>query len=309
MCGADDRLYRSRNRRHDRRFFYKYVSAQVAKIVLATRTLRWSSPLLFNDPFDVTQELRLNFDEAELNAAIAMELAALIEEADPSFSARDPRLKVLLRVLNSQRDSSVRRRVVASLRSKPIPTTVGQIEAFADLRQMWRDLVPRFRVLCLSELKDVTSMWQHYADSYRGAVLEFEAVDQLDSAFLVARPVTYQDSPPAIASKEVWARCLLGRGQTSYEDLFTDLQYIKTTAWAYEREWRIVTMARPEESGLFYDFPFQPRELTGVYFGASCGKEKEAEILSLLTHGLEHVSAYRAHVDGTEAKFRFDEIG
>jgi hypothetical protein len=28
----------------------------------ATRRLRWSSPLLFNDPFDVTQELRLNFD-------------------------------------------------------------------------------------------------------------------------------------------------------------------------------------------------------------------------------------------------------
>ena len=60
--------YRSPDRLHDRQYFYKYVTAKVAKIVLATRKLRWSSPLLFNDPFDVTQELRLNFDEAKLNA-------------------------------------------------------------------------------------------------------------------------------------------------------------------------------------------------------------------------------------------------
>jgi hypothetical protein len=53
-----------------RQIFYKYIKASVAKTVLATRRLRWSSPLLFNDPFDVTQELRLNFDEHDLNAAM-----------------------------------------------------------------------------------------------------------------------------------------------------------------------------------------------------------------------------------------------
>ena len=37
-------------------------------------------------------------------------------------------------------------------------------------------MVPTFRILCLSELHDVTPMWQHYADAYRGVVLEFEAL-------------------------------------------------------------------------------------------------------------------------------------
>ena len=50
---------RSPNRKHERRYFYKYVSAKTAKIIISTRKLRWSSPVLFNDPFDVTQELRL----------------------------------------------------------------------------------------------------------------------------------------------------------------------------------------------------------------------------------------------------------
>lgn len=34
---------------------------------LTTRCLRWSSPLLFNDPFDITQELCLDFDEHRLS--------------------------------------------------------------------------------------------------------------------------------------------------------------------------------------------------------------------------------------------------
>jgi hypothetical protein len=67
-----------------RQVFYKYTKASVAKTVLATRRLRWSSPLLFNDPFDVTQELRLNFDEHGLNAAMTERVAWLIEHAEPA---------------------------------------------------------------------------------------------------------------------------------------------------------------------------------------------------------------------------------
>jgi hypothetical protein len=33
---------------HNREHFYKYMTASAAKSVLQTRTLRWSSPALFN---------------------------------------------------------------------------------------------------------------------------------------------------------------------------------------------------------------------------------------------------------------------
>ena len=79
MTAADLREYRSPNRRHDRRVLYKYVTAEVAKIILTTRRLRWSSPLLFNDPFDVTQELRLDFGQAEINAVLTERWASLLE--------------------------------------------------------------------------------------------------------------------------------------------------------------------------------------------------------------------------------------
>jgi hypothetical protein len=75
MTWEKARVFRSPNRRHDRQFFFNYVTAAVAKIVLTTRKLRWSSPLLFNDPFDVTQELRLNIDEARLSAVLTDKVA------------------------------------------------------------------------------------------------------------------------------------------------------------------------------------------------------------------------------------------
>ncbi len=215
----------------------------------------------------------------------------------------------LLSVLDSQQSNpNIRQKVAFDLRRESRSPTAGQIQAFAELKQVWSDLVPKFRILCLSELNDVTSMWQHYADSYRGAVIEFECIDELESAFLIARPVIYQDSPPGIADKKVWARCMLGRTDQTYRDLFTEHLYVKTSPWSYEREWRIVSFALPDESGLFSDYSFHPRELSRIYLGKRCSEEDQKEILCLLAYGLEHVSAYRARLDGPKTKFGFQRI-
>jgi hypothetical protein len=61
---------RSPHRRHELPFLYKYMSAEVARIVLETGKLRWSSPLIFNDPFDVPRALELPFNEADIAAAL-----------------------------------------------------------------------------------------------------------------------------------------------------------------------------------------------------------------------------------------------
>jgi hypothetical protein len=308
MTPAYRQPYRSPNRRHDRQFFYKYVKADIAKTILVTRKLRWSSPLLFNDPFDITQELRLNFDQAELNAALADELALLIERGDVPSVPNHPALTVLLRALIGQNNPDVLQKIAVELRHEPIDPTAGQIESFSALKEVWSDIVTEMRIFCLSELNDVTSMWLHYTDQYRGAVLEFECVDEIDSPLLVARPVIYQDSLPEIAEKQAWARSMLGLTNKTCTDLFTEYQYIKTTAWSYEREWRVVSFARPGESGMFTDYSFHPRGLSGIYLGERCAERDLNDILSLLTHGLEHVSAYRAFLGGTQPKFMFKKI-
>jgi hypothetical protein len=304
MKQAHCHKYRSPNRLHDRQFFYKYVTAEVAKIILTTRKLRWSSPLLFNDPFDVTQDLRLNFDASELTKSLAEEFASLIEQGNAS-SVGVPYLATLLDVLRHA--DRGKRSVIASEFRKEVPgPNLGAIQAYDGLKNTWREMVPSFRILSLSELKDVTSMWLHYAGQYKGVVLEFESLEEIDSCFLAARPVIYQDSPPAIADVQTWVRCILNQNESSYSDHFTEFLYIKTTAWSYEREWRIVSSARPGETGLFADYPMHPRALRGLYFGPKCSANDKSDILSLLAHGLEHVLAYEAVESWREARFSFD---
>ena len=53
---------------------FKYATAETAKIVLESRTRRWSSPSLFNDPFDVQFDLHVEFENAKIADLIADEL-------------------------------------------------------------------------------------------------------------------------------------------------------------------------------------------------------------------------------------------
>ena len=304
----NSRKYPSQNHRHNQRVFYKYMKANVVKIALDSRKLRWSSPVLFNDPFDITQELRLNFDDGQLIAAMADKLALLIEQGNFLSSVEDSNLAHLFRVaIHATPD--VRQVMVSNLRKGIQPSTSASMQAFTPLKEMWTKIVPTFRILCLSELNDITPMWLGYADEYKGVVLEFSPVDELGSAFLSARPVIYQDTLPAIADVNSWVNCALGQGGLTYEYLFTEYLYVKTNVWSHEKEWRIAMLgARPGESGFFGDYAFDPCDLTGIYFGPKCSKEDRLDLLALLTHGLENVLAYEAFPDSHHARFRFRAV-
>lgn len=170
------------------------------------------------------------------------------------------------------------------------------------LKDTWSAMVPTFRILCLSELNDVAPMWHHYADGYKGVVLEFFAVEDVDSAFQVARPVVYQDTP-SIAEAGAWISCMLSEGETRWQDLFMEYLYAKTPSWSYEKEWRVpVPGRRPDDSDLFRDYGFHPRELTGIYFGPKCPDGDRSDLLNLLSHGLEHVKVYEMIFDTRQAR-------
>lgn len=281
------------------------MTAAVANIVIAERKLRWSSPITFNDPFDITQELRLDFDVNTLKHIVEEKFSSMVEG---TLECAYIRSSLLAKIMDMVKGLNIEQRKLMAIelrRCKKDPT-IGQIDAHEMLKSEWSDIVKNFRILCLSELYDVTPMWQHYADAYKGVVLEFSAVDDLDSAFLVARPVIYRDEPPAIADPEVWAQCICGQTPLTYEDLFKEYEYRKTTDWSYEKEWRIVSYAKPGEGELYYDYRFNPRELAGVYFGINCSSADKADIEHLLSFGFEHVRCYSGHIDSRKGKIAFE---
>jgi hypothetical protein len=287
------------NRRHDHRYFFKYVTASTAKAILRSRRLRWSSPQIFNDPFDTPRKLTFDCTSRELQEALAEELARLIEtdaDAPPNASAM---LRVLLGMVKrgDRRRPEMRAILANDLRENAlnnIPEPAVGLRAFQD---DWDDRIPKMRVLCVSETGASTAMWAHYADTHRGAVLEFESADEVDSPLLIARAVRYQDKPPRLPSKEEWVESIIGRTKIDLGEFFSDYQYVKPTQWAYEKEWRVVSYARSGETGLFGDYPFFPEELRRVILGAACLESDEIEIRALVAESYQNSSIVRAHIN------------
>ena len=300
------RNYRSPNRRHDRQFFYKYMTAATARIVLCNRKLRWSSPAIFNDPFDVHPDA-VPFDSAELQQALLEEISSLLRCPGDAV-VHDAKLRCLLDVARQATRQECEEMASIHAQYKPFAPDPSS-DSLEDLKRVWRDMVPNMRVLCMSAVNDLAAMWAHYAQQATGVVLEFEAVNCLNSAFLTARPVRYDDATPAITSARQWARLMILGGDNWHEDnrLFDDYEHTKTTEWQAEKEWRISSMKRPGETGLFGDYGFKERELVAVYYGWKCSEDDRSAINSLLSHGLEHVCTFDAFPNSRTRRYEFKE--
>ena len=139
--------------------------------------------------------------------------------------------------------------------------------AMNELRDLWRTWLPDHRILCLTESPSHVAMWHHYADKYRGVVLEFTCVDELDSAWLAAKPVTYPQEKPAVYTADGWAELMTLPPEAAIRAMLQAATYTKSPDWSYESEWRVASFKRPTDTGDFSDYRFNQQELGAVYFG------------------------------------------
>lgn len=289
--------------------YFKYMSARVAKIVLVNQSLRWSSPLLFNDPFDVERDFGFGFDIEELKEPLREEIVNLLSRGKIPDLSCDPRFEWFIRYL--RRDDRAKERDVI-MRELPELLAEGIRQAkneYNMLRTQWREFLPEFRILCLSAIHDNMLMWSHYSDSHKGVVLEFRCTDN-SSVWWMAQPVRYQDAPPTLATKEQWVKSITRQAPLDTYDwqLYEPLTLTKTKAWEHEREWRIVNFMREGESGLYADYHFNARELSSVYLGCEIMNEDATDVLSLLKYDLAHVTVWRGRKSERERRVCFDRV-
>jgi hypothetical protein len=71
---------------HGRAHFFKYSTASTANAILTTSTIRYSSPLLFNDPFDLQTGMPFKFDMNALPERLFAHIEGLVHSAsEPAF--------------------------------------------------------------------------------------------------------------------------------------------------------------------------------------------------------------------------------
>lgn len=297
---------RSPNRTHDRTSFFKYMTAEVAAIVLKNRTLRWSSPALFNDPFDVPRELILDLDYQDILQASARCFAQLIADPPEDTSKLSPKIRIIVDTVKKGIPLEVKRKMLEGL-AEPEPVQARSGQAVEELRRIWRALIHDLRILCLTERPTHAAMWCHYAGNYSGVVLEFHCLDETDSALLTAERVTYPTEKPEIYTASGWAELIVLDQRAATEKMLHISTHTKAPDWSYENEWRVVSYKRPTESGDFSDYPFSEPELAALYLGPLISEADRDSLMTLMS-AYPTAKVFRVSL-GTSREFAIHQVG
>ena len=95
--------------RHNRNCFYKYFSAEAILHILKERTLKYSSPVIFNDPFDTQTSFSYGFEWPEFMEALSAELYRLVHDnKEPLGNLDHPLFNQIKAIRNVAQNSPIK---------------------------------------------------------------------------------------------------------------------------------------------------------------------------------------------------------
>ena len=279
--------------------YYKYMTMSTGKTVLKNRTLRYSNPKLFNDPYDMQFDLQVRIDR---------------EKTKKIF--REKLLESYRNKNSADKMGSFEFFVVSLLQKAPdrIEEVLGELELAIEeaidvvyrenkkAQQEANEIYRKSKLCCFTTVPDSALMWAHYAEEHQGVVLEFRNIIKLDSPYATARPVIYSKKLPKLLNEEDFVDLLLFRSNFP-QDFHLKKIYTKSKEWEYENEWRIFTGDGRNPMVESEDIPFHVEELTGVILGCRVSNEKENEIIDILEEHYPLTKLFKSVKNQIEFKY------
>lgn len=149
-------------------------------------------------------------------------------------------------------------------------------------------------------------MWYHYADKYKGAVIQFSCNDRVDSPWRIAQAIEYTDEEPIVSTADGWARLLMMPKEKALETLFELCMYTKSKDWEYEKEWRMGSFKRPNDAGPHNDYKFDPRSIGNLYLGPLIEPDDKAALINAANE-YSNMNVYISNI-GASRKLSFTAI-
>lgn len=280
-----------------KRAFYKYLTPETTLAVLESGNLRYSSPLRFNDPFDVQSALHWEFDFDSLANKLTNRIEALAQGSEPLSDSADPSAKLVRLAREHFPTKGFERRFWLPLIHDMVRHLQQGMQATREeyLRKWKGEILPAMRVFCVSEERDNLLMWAHYARDHTGAVMELWSLPEEDNPLSVASQVEYADSPIPFFTESEWIDDFTGQRRLDTTRLYRRYAYVKGMCWAYEREWRVWDPSGTGE--LFDDRGIRPNEFQAIYFGCRADPDFIQQAQQLLASRFPHVRCYQARKD------------
>ncbi len=291
----------------------KYATVDTARLILENRTLRWSSPELFPDPWELRADPPLPFDHLAINQAMLKTATAMIFTRDlPAGNLQHPLYKAIRRWRAEDRfhDEEEAYSALSELLSATANTLQVKLQK---LSCAWHAMVSRARVLSFSDtVKDVNS-WRRYADDYRGVALKF---DNRDGGLLAdAKPVEYTNTRPTLTTVKEQVEDLVGIKRAECFDTLRDKLTMKPKMDAGEREWRCIQFEEDDDFSpgddpvaWYIDHPWEAEDLRGIYFGCNISPADQQQLMDLANEKYQPVVFYRAQLSPETFDLEFERI-
>ncbi|MDR7122248.1 DUF2971 domain-containing protein [Rheinheimera soli] len=277
--------------------FYKYTNINTAVLVLQNSSLRWSSPLLFNDleecqftPF--TKEQHLKSHETYIQVLEGCARGCLVYNIN-KFSEITMRLihVIALSMEKGTYDRKDYANVLANISGNPE----------SDYRDFMNTALIRcFRVLCVTEKYDNSLMWAHYADQHYGCVFELEDLYDKEPRLLRKGYVRYHENVEPRSNP--LDMLLYGETDEVRDLMIRDVAFSKRTFWSYEQEYRFMfsetfgeittkidmqnntkdIIVNKQSDQLFTDVNFSKKSLKSIIFGVRCMSKDIQKIVDIL---------------------------
>ncbi|MBF2755554.1 MAG: DUF2971 domain-containing protein [Gammaproteobacteria bacterium AqS3] len=273
--------------------FYKYMPAESAINSLKNETLRWSSPLCFNDPFDVPRELAEGMKFADIAAAKWDVLKDYLSNYDAPIDDLHPHFQKMIIRYRNLNDTG--QNLPPQENNKDDPSIKVVENAMKAVRKHWCEyLLPRFRILCLSARKDIVPMWHHYADEYQGVVLEFDSCSGASGLWSKIRRVEYPHNPPELFTEKGWSHLIILSPEKQREKIQNFHLYTKKPDWEYEQEYRLVIINDRDSENIpnYSDWKLPKENITNIYFGPKISVQNKQLLMSLISEKLPHAQTY-----------------
>jgi len=267
---------------HDEEFFFKYTDMDTAKAILQTGSFRYSSPLTFNDPFDIQTELLFDFDISHLPGRVIEEVHAIVTGKREIELSGDGDWVKSIRLLKEKHTEGKYRREHLDFLVKPLIEFL--ISIIEDTRSQysgrWNKMLNQIKVFCVSEHNDSILMWSHYAKYHTGVCFKLKVLPEKDNPICAARKVRYFPNPPTFFGLEEWVDSIVLDQDVDISRLNRDYPITKSDIWKYEDEWRV--WAPFDDNGKTYlDVPIVDGEIEAIYFGIKTDPKEKVILMDL----------------------------
>jgi hypothetical protein len=158
--------------------FYKYTDAGTAKAILTSGRFRFSSPLRFNDPFDIQTDLDTSYNVDELSPLLMSALEGYIRGHTPIPKSHSNSGLPIIQLKNAISQVGYKRSVVTPALYPLIETLEKEVKRnLIAQNNIWKNSLRRTHVFCITEDNDNLLMWAHYAKEHTGVVFGIENIE------------------------------------------------------------------------------------------------------------------------------------